>query len=84
VIAVKGPDEFVALNSVPTALGAKTMALDPVTGRVFLVTADVDHIDPPAQKGDLPDAVLKPGSVKLLVLEHPWQSVPNAPSSVRN
>jgi phosphatidylinositol-3-phosphatase len=84
VIAVKGPDEFVPLDSVPTALGAKTMALDPVTGRVFLVTADVDHVGPPAQTGDLPDAVLKPGSVKLLVVEHPWQSAPSTPPSVRN
>jgi YVTN family beta-propeller protein len=75
VISAKGPDEYAALGTVHTTLGAKTMALDPDSGRVFLVAAEVARIIPPTQKGDLPDTVLKPGTAKLLVVEHPWQIV---------
>lgn len=75
VISAKGPDEYAALGIVHTSIGAKTMALDPDSGRVFLVAAEVAHTISPTQKGDLPDTVLKPGTAKLLVVEHPWQSV---------
>jgi len=78
VISAKGPDEYVALGPVHTTLGAKTMAVAPDTGSVFLVAAEMAHIIPPTQKGDLPDTVLKPGTAKLLIVEHPWQIVNSA------
>jgi DNA-binding beta-propeller fold protein YncE len=69
VIAEKSADEFVLLGNVPTMRGARTMTVDPETGRVFLVTADIDHVDPPKTEGGRPRAVYKPGSVKLYFLD---------------
>lgn len=65
VIAEKSADEFVLLGNVPTLRGARTMTVDPASGRVYVVTADIDHIDPPKVPGGRPRAVFKPGSLKL-------------------
>ncbi len=81
VISAKGPDEYAALDTVYTTFGAKTMALDPDTGRVFLVAAEVAGNIPATQEGELPDTVLKPGTAKLLVIEHPWQIIQRDASS---
>jgi DNA-binding beta-propeller fold protein YncE len=48
-----------AMGPLTTAPGARSMALDPVSGRIFLVTADTGAGTP---------LTFKPGSVKLLVL----------------
>ncbi|HEY2033022.1 MAG TPA: YncE family protein [Rhizomicrobium sp.] len=69
VIEEKDPHNMVALGDAVTAPGARTMALDPKTGRVFLVTADVDNTLPPETPGSKPHYTFKPDSVKLLVLE---------------
>lgn len=65
VIAEKGADDFEFLGNVPTLRGARTMTVDPAGGRVFVVTADIDHIDPPKTPGGRPHAVYKPGSTAL-------------------
>ena len=65
VIAEKSADDFALLGNVPTMRGARTMAVDPTNGRVFLVTADIDHVDPPKTPGGRPHAVYKPGTLKL-------------------
>ena len=67
VIAEDGPNAFKALASVPTAFGARTMAIDPKTGRLFLVTADftVDEKATDARHR----YTAKPGSAKLLILD---------------
>jgi DNA-binding beta-propeller fold protein YncE len=62
IVAEKDANSFVALPSVRTVPGARTIAVDPATGRVFLVAGDVS--DTRAAK---PAPV--PGSLKLLVLE---------------
>ncbi|HVE20955.1 MAG TPA: YncE family protein [Acidocella sp.] len=59
-------DRGVALGDVPTEKGARTMAVDPATGRVFMVTATVEHATWPAASG-APHFVFVPGSVRLLV-----------------
>lgn len=69
IIAEKGPHSIVALGNAATAAGARTMALDPKTGRVFLVTANVNKKLPPETPGGKPHYIFKPDSVKLLVLE---------------
>jgi DNA-binding beta-propeller fold protein YncE len=69
VIAENGPDSYVALPSVPTPPGARTIAIDPESGRVFLATGDVSRIEPPSQPGHNPHIVYVPGSLKLLILE---------------
>ena len=42
VIQEKDPNTFVALEPVQTAVTARTMALDPDSGRIYLVAADID------------------------------------------
>ncbi len=69
LIAEKSPNDFEPLPSVPTAYGARTMALDPASGRIFLVTADftdnpkADPSDPRHRK------LVTPGTAKLLFLD---------------
>jgi len=69
VIAERGADDYVALPSVATAPGARTMTVDPDTGRLFLVTADVGETRPTNNPNHAPRYVFKPGSVKLLMMD---------------
>lgn len=69
VIEEKSPTSFAALPSVTTEMGARTMALDPGTGRIFLVAADF-NVDPSVPATDPRHRyTIKPGSVKLLFLD---------------
>ncbi len=61
-------DHFIKEEDSPTAPGARTMAVDPTTGRVFVVSADVAGTGVPRQPGGPPSLVFKPGSVKVLVM----------------
>jgi YVTN family beta-propeller protein len=69
VIAEKSPTSFVALPPVATEMGARTMAVDSGTGRIFLVTAEMtENAAVPA--GDPRHRfTVKPGTVKLLFLD---------------
>jgi len=69
VVQENGPDSFAVLADVPTQRGARTIALDPKSGRVFLPVADVVKVDLPALPGGRPHVTYAPGSMKLLVLE---------------
>jgi YVTN family beta-propeller protein len=62
-------DHYVALPAVATQRGARTIAIDPATGRLYLPAADIAHIDPPATPGGRPHITYVPGSSKLLVLD---------------
>jgi len=68
VIAEQSPDTFQALTPVQTQRGARTMAVDPKTGRIYLVAADftVNDALPASDRGHY---AVKPGSVKLLFLD---------------
>lgn len=68
VIGEKGAQDIATLGNATTEPGARTMTLDPQTGRVFVVTADLDKMLPPQTPGGRPHFVFKPDSVKLLVL----------------
>ena len=57
-----------SLGDVPTLPGARTMAVDPESGRIFLVTAELDGTQPPPEGGRV-HYKFKPGSVKLLFLD---------------
>jgi YVTN family beta-propeller protein len=62
---------FVALGSVPTAPLARTMSIDPATGRIYLVTAEIDT-SVPAEAANGPGPHRRhivPGSVKLLFFD---------------
>ena len=69
VIQESSPKTFAALPPVPTEFGARTMAVDPKSGRLYLVTADFTvNNDVPAS--DMRHRyTIKPGSVKLLFLD---------------
>ena len=71
VIQEKDPGTFVALGSVPTAPLARTMSIDPATGRIYLVSADIDT-SAPVETANGPGPHRRhivPGSVKLLFLD---------------
>lgn len=58
------PERYVAVQTVPTQAGARTMAVDTKTHRVFLVTATPD----PANPGEGRRRNYVPGSFTLLVV----------------
>jgi hypothetical protein len=60
---------FQVLPAVETALGARTMEIDPKNGDVFLVTADVLGLSPSDVPGQPPRYEFRPGSCKLLVYQ---------------
>jgi len=67
VIEERAPDEYVSLGQVPTARFGRTMSIDTETGRLYIATADLDRIDP--KRGKWAQYVMKPGSVRLLLLD---------------
>lgn len=70
VTVVKEVDaaHFVKLGDVTTAPSARTIAMDPETGRVFL-PATIAKTEPPTTPGGRPHVTFVPHSLKLLVLE---------------
>jgi hypothetical protein len=60
-------EHFAALDPVPTVISARTIAIDPRTGRIFLPAADVANVAPPATPGGRSHLTFMPGSLKLLV-----------------
>jgi DNA-binding beta-propeller fold protein YncE len=63
VVHEDSPDKFTELGSVQTVLGARTMALDPATHTIYLVSAKFA----PAEGNERPKPI--PGSFTLLVVE---------------
>ena len=69
VIAELSPDKFVALPAIQTQLGARTMAIDPSSGRIYLVTAEMTVNESAASGDSRRRYSVKPGSVRLLFLD---------------
>ena len=69
VIQEKDAQTFVAAATIKTTRGARTMAIDPKTGRLFLVAADIAKIDPPITPGGRPHVTYVVNSLKLLYLD---------------
>ena len=59
---------FVSLGSVQTAVTARTLTIDPQSGRVYVAAADVDASKPADRNGRAP---IVPGSLKLLFIDPP-------------
>ena len=69
VIAENGPNDFSVAGTIQTMIGARTMTLDPKTGRLYLVAADT-VLDPQADPADARHRYKAiPGSAKLLFLD---------------
>jgi YVTN family beta-propeller protein len=66
VIEEKDPKTFVSRGEIKTALSARTMTIDPQTGRLYLVAADID-VKAAATPNRRPPFV--PGSTKLIMLD---------------
>jgi len=64
VIALSGPHDNSVVDTVPTQLGARTGAVDPKSGRVYLPTAEYVLPTPPGQR-----PTTKPGTFNVLVLD---------------
>ncbi|HQT46587.1 MAG: hypothetical protein B7X08_05915 [Acidocella sp. 20-63-7] len=67
VISDAAPGSPVVLGTIKTAPGARTLAVDPATGQIFLVTAKVSKILPATTPDGHPHDVFVPGSLRLLV-----------------
>lgn len=68
VINAKSGDDFKVLENATTQRGARTMAVDPASGSVYLVTADFKE-SPPAEGQTRPRREILPGTFRLLVLQ---------------
>jgi YVTN family beta-propeller protein len=64
IIKEQDPQTFVSLGNLKTLVSARTMAIDPSSGRIYLAASDVD----PAMRADHSHAMV-PGTVKLLFLD---------------
>ena len=69
VIREKDPEHFEPLATVQTQIGARTMAIDPRSGRLFLVAAKVEKMTPPTTPGGRPSISYVPGSLQLLYFD---------------
>jgi DNA-binding beta-propeller fold protein YncE len=69
VIRETNPNDFSVVEDIKTEPGARTIALDSKTGRIFLVTAVVQSIGAPKRVGGAPSYKFVPGSAKVLIYD---------------
>jgi DNA-binding beta-propeller fold protein YncE len=69
VVHEDSPTTFRVVATVPTRRGARTMALDPRTHRIFTVTADLGTPPEPTEQDPHPRPPVLPGTFTLLVLD---------------
>ncbi len=67
VVRQKSANEYESVGDIQTQRGAKTMAYDPKTKRLFLSTAEMESV--PAANGQRARTRAKPGSFTVLVVE---------------
>jgi DNA-binding beta-propeller fold protein YncE len=68
IIRESGHSEFQSVATMATARGARTMAIDVSTGRLYLVAADIDPNSPDSAPAAHARPRYVPGSLKLLIL----------------
>ena len=62
------PDTYALVENVKTLPGARTMALDHKTGRVYLPVADVGSVPAATPEHPRPRAPMVPGSFSVLIV----------------
>jgi DNA-binding beta-propeller fold protein YncE len=67
VVHQDSPDKYTVVRNVETARGARTMALDPTTHRVYVVTAQFGSPPAPTAEHPRPRPSVLPGSFEVLV-----------------
>lgn len=70
VVHEDSPNQYAVVQNVPTERGARTMALDPKTHRIYLVTAKFGPVPAPTASDPHPRPAMEPGSFLLLVVGH--------------
>ncbi|HEY6620585.1 MAG TPA: hypothetical protein VIY68_13630 [Steroidobacteraceae bacterium] len=68
VVHQDSPDRYTVVQTLPTQRGARTMALDEATGKVYLVTADFGPAPPATAEQPHPRPALIPDSFVVLVV----------------
>ena len=68
VVHEDSPDKFTVVENVPTQRGARTMALDPGTHQVYLVTADFAPTPPPPPGQPRQRPAILPNTFVVLVM----------------
>jgi YVTN family beta-propeller protein len=68
VVHEDSPDKYTVVENVATQRGARTLALDPKTHRVYLTTAEFGPPPPPTPERPRPRASIVPGTFTLLVV----------------
>ena len=68
VIHEDTPDKYTVVETVPTQRGARTMAVDPLTHRLYTVTAEFGPPPAPTPERPMPRGALIPGSFVLIEL----------------
>ena len=69
IVAEMSPDKFVSLPPIQTQIGARTMAIDPKSSRIYLVTADMTVNESAAPTDFRHRYSVKSNSVRLLFLD---------------
>jgi DNA-binding beta-propeller fold protein YncE len=69
VVHEDSPSHFRQVATVTTRKGARTMALDPRTHRIFTVTADLGTPPAPTEQDPHPRPPIVPGTFTLLILD---------------
>lgn len=64
----ESPDRYRVVDTVKTQRGARTMALDPASGKVYLVTADFTAAPPPTAEQPHPRPAPVPDTFTVLVV----------------
>lgn len=68
VVHEDSADKFSVVEGVPTKRGARTMALDPVKNRIFLITAEFGPAPAPTAEQPHPRPAILPDSFEMLVV----------------
>jgi YVTN family beta-propeller protein len=67
VVHEDSADKYTVVQTVPTAFGARTLALDPKSHKIYLVTAKFGAAPAPTAEQPRPRPVMVPGSFEVLV-----------------
>jgi len=69
VVREDSPEKFSVVDTVATRVGARTLALDPKTHRIYTATASFGEAPPPTAEHPRPRPPMLPDSFVILVLE---------------
>lgn len=69
LVRQESADRYAAVETIDTPRGTRTMALDPATGRLFTVTADIASVEPATTERPYPLLHSRPGTFRLIEID---------------